>query len=1458
MRSSDRGGFPVRRRAGRRGGFGLERLESRLALCATHAFDDLLAPSSLIDWSSQSPPPEGSGPVEVASAFAVNLAASTGTLATLESGPAPATTASGLPILRSLPGAPTAIYLDFDGELPNGAYDVDGDPTTFSSTEAATITEAWRQISVYFSVFDVDVTTVKPTVPFAWHVSSPDISGGYSYVGVFPNSSPQSFNNAGDARTRVSGIAHELGHNFGLWHQSDYDLLGNKTKEYSSGYDSLHGPIMGVDYAQSVHKWFIGHPSNSASGLQDDIAVIAGKIKRYQPAGGDGFRADDFGNAIATAQSLTATAGSRSVSGIIERMADVDAFSFTTMGDGASISAVPVKPSGVDLKVEVYDASGALVAASDGVTNEQEIVLPAGTGTWYVMVSSHGDYGDVGTYELSVNDLPAGWSSADVGSTGNLGAAGYDVATGTFTVAGSGADVWSTADAFRFVWQTLTGDGSIVARVIQNQNTNAWSKVGVGIRETLAAGSRHVAMVTSATNGPQLVSRTSTGGSSSAVNGTAAAFTPTWVRLVRTGNVIAASRSVDGAVWTAVGSVTVAMSSTVYIGLLVCSHDTTKLNEAKFTDVSLEGTRNVPEPVNSLAAPLGVSVARGTGTALAVSWQAVPAASGYVIERSDDGVDFTTAGTAASAATTWTDAGLAGSRRFFYRVRATDAEGRSAPSAIFSAVNRPSAVTSAAVTSLSLSEVVLNWRDTSGDSGYRIERSNDGTSFSQIATVGTNVPSYAVTGLSLASQYWFRITPMSPFGDSVATVISGSTRLPAVGGLAFTAKTPTALAFKWSAMTAATGYRIERSTNGATYSTLTKVAGDVLAYSDASVAPLGEYYYRVIATTATAEGTNPTLPIFAAAPAAALPAPWTSADIGNVTGSGATGSAGGVFTVVSSGSDIWSTSDAFRYTSQTLVGDGSIVARVATIENTAGWAKVGVMIRESTAANSRHAMVVVSPSNSVAMQYRSATGGSSTSIAGPTGKAAPYWVRLVRTGNVFTGSVSADGATWSQVGSVTISMGSAALVGLSANSNITTRLNTSKFDNVTVSNAAPTVATAVAASPASVTGRTTTVSVLGADDHGEPNLSYAWSATGPAAVAFSASGTNAAKSIVATFAKAGSYTLTATITDSGGLAVSSSRSVSVVATLTGVVVSPASADVLVGRTLPLGATGIDQFGQPLAVQPQFTWSVAGGGTISPAGLFFAPGSPGTAVITAAAGAIAGTAEIAAVGEDRVVVATGQTVVDPGGRSGSVTIRKQGPGTLVLDGANAISGGLIVEEGLVVIRHAAAVGGGAVDVRDAGRLRLEVGAGTVSWSALTLAAGAVVDLAAGRVRIEPGGCTDADVRRWLVAGRGDGGWSGGTGIVSTRAAGSGGTRTLGYRVEATGTTIAFAAAGDLNLDGLVDIIDMAGLLAGPLSDPPAVATWESGDFNYDGSFDVLDVSSFTAAAVLEIGWYLGDG
>jgi len=184
--------------------------------------------------------------------------------------------------------------------------------------------------------------------------------------------------------------------------------------------------------------------------------------------------------------------------------------------------------------------------------------------------------------------------------------------------------------------------------------------------------------------------------------------------------------------------------------------------------------------------------------------------------------------------------------------------------------------------------------------------------------------------------------------------------------------------------------------------------------------------------------------------------------------------------------------------------------------------------------------------------------------------------------------------------------------------------------SVVVPNTAPTIATPAAASPNPVTGATTALSVLGADDNGEANLSYTWATTGtpPAAVTFSANGTNAAKSSTATFTKAGSYSLQVTVKDQGNLTVISAVAVTVNATVTSIAVTPATATVVSGATQQFTASARDQFGTALTAQPSFTWTVGGGGSISTAGLFTAgttAGGPFT--VTAASGAASGTASV---------------------------------------------------------------------------------------------------------------------------------------------------------------------------------------------------------------------------------------
>jgi hypothetical protein len=190
------------------------------------------------------------------------------------------------------------------------------------------------------------------------------------------------------------------------------------------------------------------------------------------------------------------------------------------------------------------------------------------------------------------------------------------------------------------------------------------------------------------------------------------------------------------------------------------------------------------------------------------------------------------------------------------------------------------------------------------------------------------------------------------------------------------------------------------------------------------------------------------------------------------------------------------------------------------------------------------------------------------------------------------------------------------------------------LNSPTSTNLPPTVATNAAATPSPVTGKTATLSVVGADDGGESNLTYTWgtTVTPPGAVAFSINGTNAAKNTTVTFTKAGTYYFKVTITDAAGLSAIDMVPVTVSSTLSSISISPASASVATTLTNQFTASALDQFGAALSTQPAITWTVSGGGVISSTGLFTAGATPGGPfTVTAASGAAKGTASVTVTG-----------------------------------------------------------------------------------------------------------------------------------------------------------------------------------------------------------------------------------
>ncbi len=188
--------------------------------------------------------------------------------------------------------------------------------------------------------------------------------------------------------------------------------------------------------------------------------------------------------------------------------------------------------------------------------------------------------------------------------------------------------------------------------------------------------------------------------------------------------------------------------------------------------------------------------------------------------------------------------------------------------------------------------------------------------------------------------------------------------------------------------------------------------------------------------------------------AQALPSPWTSKDIGSVGLAGSASEFGGIFTVRGAGADIWGTADSFHFMSQPLSGNGEIVARVTSIQNTNAYAKAGVMIRGALTAGSAHVILDVKPGGGVEFMSRGANGGTTAFIAGAA-VSVPVWLRLKREAGTVIGSWSSNGSTWSELGRTTIALPTSVYVGLPVTSHNTAVLNTTTFDNVSVIPEAP-------------------------------------------------------------------------------------------------------------------------------------------------------------------------------------------------------------------------------------------------------------------------------------------------------------------------------------------------------------------------------------------------------------------
>lgn len=519
-----------------------------------------------------------------------------------------------VPAFSSLPGANHTIYLDFDGHVTSGtfwnngatinspAYSSDAIIDDFSASELQVIERTFKRVSEDFAPFQVNVTTVAPSVEDLRNTGGTDTKwgirvvitddvafncgcGGIAYIDSFDWSSdtPVFVFNTGEIGV-AEAASHEVGHALGLAHD------GTASSSYYTGHGlgsdgAYWSSIMGVGYYVDVSHWDRGEYTGSNNGGSsanygkgpDDLAVIT----NYN---GFGYKADDHGNTQASATNLTQAGTSLTGSGLISTRTDVDYFRFNTSGGDISFNFSPATVgANLDIEASLYNSAGVLVASSNPLQSlSASITAVVGAGEYFIKIDGVGagtptattptgytDYASLGEYTITGTvsavtgdslSLVATSASKNEGQSGSTAftftvqRSGDTSGTSTVNYSVSGTEL-SPATASDFVGGTfpsgtLTFAPGVTSQLITiNVQGDATFEANEGFIVTLQGASANTAITTASALGSILNDDTSSAPPTLAISatsankseGTGSGSTPFTFTVTRSGNLASAS-----------------------------------------------------------------------------------------------------------------------------------------------------------------------------------------------------------------------------------------------------------------------------------------------------------------------------------------------------------------------------------------------------------------------------------------------------------------------------------------------------------------------------------------------------------------------------------------------------------------------------------------------------------------------------------------------------------------------------------------------------------------------------------------------------------------------------------------------------------------------------------------------------------------------------------------------------